>query len=201
MRGHDGKRPAGHPATSARDVLHARLQPLGPRPQRFPLHAQPCDLRAQPIHPCPQAKNSEAQGWKPWSAKVPDVERKGQTVGRNRKNLAANAERRRARRFGPCRCEIAGVGREDLKAGRKGRSLACNGLGVARKAWEARAWEFWGCCWSVHIPFRFERGSQRQGKLGIWKIVSDTFPPENMIVGDGFPRADHNRYMGCLSTL
>jgi hypothetical protein len=62
MRGHDGKRPTRHPATSARDVLHPRLQPPGPRPQRFPLRAQPCDLRAQPIHPCPQAKNSEVQG-------------------------------------------------------------------------------------------------------------------------------------------
>jgi len=83
MRGHDDQRPTRHPATSARDAPHPRLQRSGPHPQRFQLRAQPCDLRAQQIHPCAQAKNSEAQGWKPRSAKVPDVEREGQTVARN----------------------------------------------------------------------------------------------------------------------
>jgi len=62
MRGHDGRRATRHPATSAGDVPHLRLQRSGHRPQRFQLRARPRDLRAQPIQPCAQEKNSEAQG-------------------------------------------------------------------------------------------------------------------------------------------
>jgi hypothetical protein len=67
------------------------------------------------------------------------------------------------------RCQVVRVGRKGPRVERNARRLACNVRGVARKAWEVRAWEFPG--WGKLMGLGCRVNGQDAGAAG---IVPDT---------------------------
>jgi hypothetical protein len=145
----------------ARHGIGLGTQRVGACAQAFDLRARPIDLGAQAWTRCAQAENSEVQGSKHRTAKVPDLARKGSTVARKPQTSARNT--RTPAHKAPT---LAAARMRGLHA--RGSRFACKTGGVARKAEEACAWGFEGCAWCCARRPRGQRLGARLSRLGGW---------------------------------